>query len=97
MFAPGSLVANLDFVESIFGNGGDPFLPENDAALDIHHWTGTSGCIILAPHLTKLTKKYLVCRTWMMPRNDSDEMACAGSRRMSFITTVRPSRLYVVI
>ena len=59
MFAPGSLVANLDFVESIFGNGGDPFLPENDAALDIHHWTGHSGCIILAPHLTKLKKKAL--------------------------------------
>lgn len=59
MFAPGSLVANLDFVESIFGNGGDPFLPENDAALDIHHWTGHSGCIILAPHLTQLTKKAL--------------------------------------
>ena len=35
MFAPGSLVANLDFVETIFGNGGDPFLPENDAALDL--------------------------------------------------------------
>jgi hypothetical protein len=59
MFAPGSLVANLDFVESIFGNGGDPFLPENDAALDIHHWTGHSGCIILAPHLTTLSKKEL--------------------------------------
>jgi len=59
MFAPGSLVANLDFVETIFGNGGDPFLPENDAALDIQHWTGHSGCIILAPHLTKLTKKEL--------------------------------------
>ena len=59
MFAPGSLVANLDFVESIFGNGGDPFLPENDAALDIHHWTGHSGCIILAPHLTALSKKEL--------------------------------------
>lgn len=59
MFAPGSLVANLDFVESIFGNGGDPFLPENDAALDIHHWTGHSGCIILAPHLTNLTKHAL--------------------------------------
>lgn len=59
MFAPGTLVANLDFVESIFGNGGDPFLPENDAALDIEHWTGHSGCIILAPHLTKLTKKEL--------------------------------------
>src|SRR5687767_1972641 len=33
-FAPASLVSNLDFVETIFGNGGDPFLPENDAALD---------------------------------------------------------------
>ena len=59
MFAPGSLVANLDFVENIFGNGGDPFLPENDGALDSEHWTGTTGCIILAPHLTRLTKKAL--------------------------------------
>ncbi len=59
MFAPGSLVANLDFVESIFGNAGDPFLSENDAALDIDHWTGHSGCIILAPHLTRLSKKAL--------------------------------------
>jgi len=58
-FAPGSLVSNLDFVESIFGNGGDPFLSENDAALDIDHWTGHSGCVILAPHLTKLSKKLL--------------------------------------
>jgi hypothetical protein len=33
-FAPGALVANLDFVERIFGNAGDPHLPENDAALD---------------------------------------------------------------
>jgi len=59
MFAPGGLVSNLDFVESIFGNAGDPFLPENDAALDIEHWTGQSGCIILAPHLIKLKKKAL--------------------------------------
>ncbi len=58
-FAPGSLVSNLDFVESIFGNAGDPFLPENDAALDIEHWTGQSGCIILAPHLVGLKKKKL--------------------------------------
>src|SRR6185436_19651833 len=36
-FAPGSLVSNLDFVETIFGNGGDPGLPENDAALDTEH------------------------------------------------------------
>ena len=59
MFAPGGLVSNLDFVESIFGNGGDPFLPENDAALDIEHWTGQTGCIILAPHLVGLKKKDL--------------------------------------
>jgi hypothetical protein len=58
-FAPGSLVSNLDFVESIFGNAGDPNIPVNDAGLDIEHWTGHTGCIILAPHLTKLTKKEL--------------------------------------
>ncbi|MBT6144918.1 MAG: hypothetical protein HOH74_05785, partial [Gemmatimonadetes bacterium] len=55
--APGSLVANLDFVESIFGNAGDPYLPPNDAALDIDHWTGTTGCVILATHLLGLRKK----------------------------------------
>jgi hypothetical protein len=58
-FAPGSLVANLDFVESIFGNAGNPFLPENDAGLDIEHWTGHTGCIILAPHLIHLSKREL--------------------------------------
>ncbi|WRQ86100.1 hypothetical protein K1X11_014895 [Actomonas aquatica] len=55
-FVPGSLVANLDFVESIFGNGGDPYLPENDAALDIDGWTGHTGCVILAPHLVSVPK-----------------------------------------
>jgi len=55
-FAPGNLVSNLDFVESIFGNGGNPALPECDAALDIEHWSGHSGCVILAPHLAKLRK-----------------------------------------
>ncbi len=58
-FAPGSLVSNLDFVERIFGNAGDPFLPENDAALDMAHWTGHTGCVILAPHLTRLRKREL--------------------------------------
>jgi hypothetical protein len=56
-FVPGNLVSNLDFVESIFGNGGDPILPENDAALDVEHWTGHTGCVILAPHLVRATKK----------------------------------------
>jgi hypothetical protein len=58
-FAPGSLVGNLDFVERIFGNGGDPSLPENDAALDPDGWTGHTGCVILAPHLVTLKKKDL--------------------------------------
>ena len=56
-FAPGNLISNLDFIESIFGNAGDPALPENDAALDVEHWTGHTGCVILAPHLVTATKK----------------------------------------
>ncbi len=56
-FAPGALVSNLDFVESIFGNAGDPYLPESDAGLDVEHWTGHTGCVILAPHLVGLKKK----------------------------------------
>ena len=56
-FAPGNLVSNLDFVESIFGNAGDPYLPENDAGLDVDYWSGHSGCVILAPHLTQVTKR----------------------------------------
>ncbi len=58
-FVPGSLVSNLDFVEGIFGNAGDPYLPENDAALAPEGWTGHTGCIVLAPHLTSVTKKSL--------------------------------------
>ena len=58
-FVPGSLVSNLDFVEEIFGNGGDPDLPENDSALDVMHWTGHTGCVILAPHIVGLKKKDL--------------------------------------
>lgn len=58
-FVPGALVSNLDFVESIFGNGGDADLPENDAGLDVDGWTGHTGCVILAPHLENMTKKEL--------------------------------------
>jgi phosphoenolpyruvate carboxykinase (diphosphate) len=58
-FAPGGLVSNLDFVESIFGNAGDPHLPDNDAGLDCLHWSGHTGCVILAPHLCRLTKREL--------------------------------------
>ena len=50
-FVPGSCVSTIDFGESIFGNEGDPFLLDNDSALDFEHWVGTTGCMILAPHL----------------------------------------------
>jgi phosphoenolpyruvate carboxykinase (diphosphate) len=63
-FAPGNLVSNLDFVESIFGNGGNPNLPEFDAALDVEHWTGHTGCVILAPHLIRFTKRELGLPRW---------------------------------
>ncbi|HCR30387.1 MAG TPA: hypothetical protein DIV79_10260, partial [Opitutae bacterium] len=58
-FAPGNLTSNLDFVESIFGNAGDPYLAENDSGLDVKHWSGHTGCVILAPHLITFTKKEL--------------------------------------
>ncbi len=63
-FAPGNLVSNLDFVESIFGNGGNPYLAEFDAALDVDHWTGTTGCVILAPHLVSMTKREAGLPAW---------------------------------
>ncbi len=64
VFAPGNLVSNLDFVESIFGNGGNPNLTEFDAGLDVEHWTGTTGCIILAPQLVGATKKEAGLPQW---------------------------------
>ncbi len=63
-FVPGNLVSNLDFIENIFGNGGDPLLPENDSALDAEHWTGHTGCVILAPHLIRATKKAVGLPAW---------------------------------
>ena len=64
LFAPGSLVANLDFVESVFGNAGDPFLPERDAALNPELWSGHTGCVILATHLNGITKSDLGLPSW---------------------------------
>lgn len=87
--APGSLVANLDFVEGIFGNGGDPYVPEFDASLDPDTWTGTTGLVVLAPHLTSLTKKELGLPRWEdaterqrrdgMCWQESDELYNGGS------------------
>ena len=87
-FVPGGCVANLDFVESIFGNAGDPNLPENDAGLDTMHWTGTTGCVILAPHLRQCKKKDLGLphvkdatekqKTTAMCWSDADELYNGG-------------------
>jgi len=75
-FVPGTLVANLDFVEEIFGNAGDPLLPENDAALDVDGWSGHSGCVILAPHLARVPKHALGLPHWNLasPRQRRDGM-----------------------
>lgn len=64
IFAPASLAANLDFAESIFGNSGDPYVAENDSALDPLHWTGHTGCIVLATHLVGMTKRELGLPAW---------------------------------
>ncbi|SDD03470.1 hypothetical protein [Williamwhitmania taraxaci] len=63
-FAPASLVSNLDFVESIFGNAGDPYLFKNDSGLDIEHWSGHTGCVILAPQLLELKKSEIGLPNW---------------------------------
>jgi len=34
-------------------------LSRTTTALDVDHWTGHTGCVILAPHLTRLKKKDL--------------------------------------
>lgn len=54
--APGSLVSNLDFLESVFGNSGDPSYHANDSGLDVEGWSGHTGYILLAPHLSKIRK-----------------------------------------
>ena len=54
--APGSFVSNLDFIESVFGNMGDPSFHSNDSGLDVDHWSGHTGYILLAPHLPKMRK-----------------------------------------
>ena len=78
-FAPGSLVSNLDFVESIFGNAGDPLTAANDAGLDVRSWSGHTGCVILAPHLITLTKKELGLPHWDEATERQRRDRCAGS------------------
>lgn len=102
-FAPGSLVSNLDFVESIFGNGGNPALPEFDAALDVEHWTGHTGCVILAPQLVKLSKKEVGLPHWddATPRQRAEGMCWQTSDELynegqAFKITARDERGVIV-
>ncbi len=102
-FAPGSMVSNLDFVESIFGNAGDPYLPENDARLDIDCWSGHTGAVILAPHLIHLTKKEvgLPPKSQATPRQVRDGMCWESEDEKyndgtAFKLTVRDRRGVIV-
>ncbi|MDP2783076.1 MAG: hypothetical protein Q8O38_00590 [Sulfurimicrobium sp.] len=102
-FAPGSLVSNLDFVESIFGNGGNPVLASNDAGLDVDHWSGHSGCVILAPHLVQLTKQELGLprRDKATPRQLADGMCWSEEGELyndgaAFKITARDTRGVIV-
>lgn len=95
-FAPGSLVSNLDFVESIFGNAGSPYHINNDPALDIEHFSGQTGCIVLAPQLTKLTKKECLLPPYekATPRQRRDGMCYKDEKELyndgsSFKLTIR--------
>jgi len=97
--APGSLVSNLDFIESIFGNAGDPYLPENDAGLDVDHWTGHTGCVILAPHLTSVPKHLAGLPHWDLatPRQRRDGMCWKDEKELynggsAFKLTARDAR-----
>ena len=93
-FAPGSLVSNLDFVEGIFGNGGDPYLPENDAALDAMHWTGHTGCVILAPHLAGMKKKDLGLPHFeRRHRTPAPRWHVLARSRTSLTTAARPFKI----
>src|SRR5258707_15763681 len=85
--APGSLVSNLDFVESIFGNAGNPFLPENDAGLDPENWTGHTGCVILAPHLIKVKKKEVGCPQGAFPTPGKRRAGLRGKPKEEPLTT----------
>jgi hypothetical protein len=101
--APGSLVSNLDFVESIFGNGGNPHLSSNDAGLDVDHWTGHTGCVILAPHLPRFSKRDLGLPHWdaATERQRKDGMCWKDENElyndgMAFKITARDARGVIV-
>jgi len=88
-FAPASLVSNLDFIEAIFGNGGDPYLPKRcragRAALDRPHRLRDRG----AAHRRHPEEG---SRPAARERGDRAPAAtaCAGRRKTKPTTAARP-------
>ncbi len=90
-FAPGSLAASLDFIESIFGNAGDPYVAENDAALDIARWADTRAASSSRRTWSRCLSTSRACPRGTSQPRGSGAMACAGSRSRSSTTTERLS------
>ena len=91
-FAPGNLVSNLDFVESIFGNGGNPQLAEFDAAtgrraLDRYHRLRHSRAAPGWPHQEGSRPATLGA----MPQTGSAGGYVLEAGETNSITTARPS------
>jgi len=92
-FAPGNLVSNLDFVESIFGNAGDPHLPVNNARLDVDRLVRTHRMRHPGPASGHLAQEGRgAAAHTRRPPNARNGMGCAGIPLMSYITTAAPSR-----
>jgi hypothetical protein len=77
-FAPGSMVGNLDFLGTYFGNAGDPSLPANDASLGRRRVDRTHGVRDFGPHLVTLKKKDLGLPPALRPPIAKKETACVG-------------------
>ena len=93
-FVPGGLVSNLDFVESIFGNAGDPYLPENDAGAR----RGSAGPATAAASSSRRTSRALRKKDLGLPHvSQATEAASAprhvlGGRERALQRRAAPSR-----
>ena len=64
-----------------------PTCPRTTPALDVEHWTGHTGCVILAPHLTRLTQEGPRPAARRAEATDGQRAtACAGRTRTSSTT-----------
>ena len=82
-FAPGSYVVNIGFVEQIFCNSGNPMMRDM-METDPDKYTGVACAIILAPHLTNITKKECGLPQWdqATERQKKDGMAWKDEKEL---------------